>query len=237
MNEWLSLYTVQFEYPLKWCTCSAIWLLAQGTFCVHNTIRTSLQCSSKPPAQGACVASCNLPPAALLSQRAGAFACYWLVTQEWSRYQSKSQYEKLALYLHSCQESECELVITVRPSRLTAVQVWQNLYVVIFLDTTCNLVKVIHIKLWNWLHTCLPSKEAGYVWCLPLVWNLRVVTWFSLYISSHVLLPNPVFFFFNLVLFMQMVHSAAFYFILFLLNIVQYFSLRQASADFFFFFY
>ena len=36
---------------------------------------------------------------------------------------------------------------------------------------------------------------------------------------------------------MQMVHSAAFYFILFLLNIVQYFSLRQASADFFFFFF
>ena len=35
-------------------------------------------------------------------------------------------------------------------------------------------------------------REAGDIWCLPPVWNLRAVIWFHFAISSLVLLPNPV---------------------------------------------
>ena len=38
----------------------------------------------------------------------------------------------------------------------------------------------------------LPRREAGDVWCLPPVWNLRAVIWFHFAISSLVLLPSPV---------------------------------------------
>ena len=37
-----------------------------------------------------------------------------------------------------------------------------------------------------------PRREAGDVWCLPPVWNLRAVIWFHFAISSLVLLPSPV---------------------------------------------
>ena len=39
---------------------------------------------------------------------------------------------------------------------------------------------------------CVPRREAGDVWCLPPVWNLRAVIWFHFAISSLVLLPIPV---------------------------------------------
>ena len=38
----------------------------------------------------------------------------------------------------------------------------------------------------------LPRREAGDVWCLPPVWNLRAVIWFHFAVSSLVLLPSPV---------------------------------------------
>ena len=37
-----------------------------------------------------------------------------------------------------------------------------------------------------------PRREAGDLWCLPPVWNLRAVIWFHFTISSLVLLPSPV---------------------------------------------
>ncbi len=37
-----------------------------------------------------------------------------------------------------------------------------------------------------------PRREAGDVWCLPPVWNLRAVIWFHFAIPSLVLLPSPV---------------------------------------------
>ena len=37
-----------------------------------------------------------------------------------------------------------------------------------------------------------PRREAGDVWCLPPVSNLRAVIWFHFAISSLVLLPSPV---------------------------------------------
>ena len=37
-----------------------------------------------------------------------------------------------------------------------------------------------------------PQREAGDVWCLPPVWNLRAVIWFHFAVSSLVLLPSPV---------------------------------------------
>ena len=40
--------------------------------------------------------------------------------------------------------------------------------------------------------TVCPRREAGDVWCLPPVWNLRAVIWFHFAISSLVLLPSPV---------------------------------------------
>ena len=43
-------------------------------------------------------------------------------------------------------------------------------------------------------HYCIivPRREAGDVWCLPPVWNLRAVICFHFAISSLVLLPSPV---------------------------------------------
>ena len=45
-------------------------------------------------------------------------------------------------------------------------------------------------------HLCFvyecPRREAGDVWCLPPVWNLRAVIWFHFAISSLVPLPSPV---------------------------------------------
>ena len=38
----------------------------------------------------------------------------------------------------------------------------------------------------------VPQSEAGDVWCLPPVWNLRAVIWFHFAISSLFLLPSPV---------------------------------------------
>ena len=37
-----------------------------------------------------------------------------------------------------------------------------------------------------------PRWEAGDVWCLPPVWNIRAVIWFHSAISPLVLLPSPV---------------------------------------------
>ena len=39
---------------------------------------------------------------------------------------------------------------------------------------------------------CVPRREAGDVWCLPPVWNLRAVILFHFTISSLVLLPSPI---------------------------------------------
>ena len=38
----------------------------------------------------------------------------------------------------------------------------------------------------------MAQREAGDVWCLLPVWNLRAVIWFHFTISSLVLLPTPV---------------------------------------------
>ena len=40
--------------------------------------------------------------------------------------------------------------------------------------------------------SCKPRREAGVVWCLPFVWNLRNVIWFHFTISSLVLQPSPI---------------------------------------------
>ena len=37
---------------------------------------------------------------------------------------------------------------------------------------------------WTWFFN--PQREAGDVWCLPPVWNLRAVIWFPFPISCHV---------------------------------------------------
>ena len=66
-----------------------------------------------------------------------------------------------------------------------------------------------------------PQREAGDVWCLPLVWNLRAVIWFHFAISSLVLLPSPVTLSF-------LSFSACWPFLLnFFQKILQYFSLRD----------
>ena len=65
------------------------------------------------------------------------------------------------------------------------------------------------------------EREAGDVWCLPPVWNLRAVIWFHFAISSLVLLPSPV----TLSVFS---FSACWPFLLnFFQKIPQYFSLRD----------
>ena len=37
---------------------------------------------------------------------------------------------------------------------------------------------------------CCPRREAGDVWCLPRVWNLKAVIWFYFTVSSLVLLSS-----------------------------------------------
>ena len=50
--------------------------------------------------------------------------------------------------------------------------------------------------IWGESHLSLPQREAGDVWCLPPVWNLRAVIgfliWFHFANFSCVLLPSPV---------------------------------------------
>ena len=67
----------------------------------------------------------------------------------------------------------------------------------------------------------IPRREAGDVWCLPPVWNLRAVIWFHFAISSLVLLPSPV-------TLSVLSFSACWPFLLnFFQKILQYFSLRD----------
>ena len=71
------------------------------------------------------------------------------------------------------------------------------------------------------LSVCYPRREAGDVWCLPPVWNLRAVIWFHFAISSLALLPSPV-------TLSVLSFSACWPFLLnFFLKILQYFSLRD----------
>ena len=66
-----------------------------------------------------------------------------------------------------------------------------------------------------------PRREAGDVWCLPPVWNVRAVIWFHFAISSLVLLPSPV-------TLSVWSFSACWPFLLnFFQKILQYFSLRD----------
>ena len=66
-----------------------------------------------------------------------------------------------------------------------------------------------------------PQSEAGDVWCLPPVWNLRAVIWFHFAISSLVLLPTPV-------TLSVLSFSACWpFFLNFFQKILQYFSLRD----------
>ena len=51
-------------------------------------------------------------------------------------------------------------------------------------------VSVSNNKQKSYYKSC--RREAGDVWCLPPVWNLRAVIWFHFAISSLVLLPSPV---------------------------------------------
>ena len=66
-----------------------------------------------------------------------------------------------------------------------------------------------------------PRREAGDVWCLPPVWNLRAVVWFHFAITSLVLLTSPV-------TLSVLSFSACWPFLLnFFQKILQYFSLRD----------
>ena len=69
--------------------------------------------------------------------------------------------------------------------------------------------------------SCYAGREAGDVWCLPPVWNLRAVIWFHFAVSSLVLLPSPV-------TLSVLLFSACWPFLLnFFQKILQYFSLRD----------
>ena len=65
------------------------------------------------------------------------------------------------------------------------------------------------------------AREAGDIWCLPPVWNLRAVIWFHFAISSYVFLPSPV-------TLSVLSFFACWPFLLnFFWKILQYFSLRE----------
>ena len=76
------------------------------------------------------------------------------------------------------------------------------------------LICVFVVVLWR-----RPRREAGDVWCLPPVWNLRAVIWFHFAVSSLVLLPSPVT--------LSVLTFSACWSILCIKKILQYFSLRD----------
>ena len=76
-------------------------------------------------------------------------------------------------------------------------------------------------RFWSALPNLFPRREAGDVWCLPPVWNLRAVIWFHFAIAFFVLLPSPV-------TLSILPFSACWSFLLnFFQKILQYFSLRD----------
>ena len=76
-------------------------------------------------------------------------------------------------------------------------------------------VPITYLCVWN------PRREAGDVWCLPPVWNLKAVIWFHFALSSLALLPSPV-------TLSVLSFSACWPFLLnFFQKILQYFSLRD----------
>ena len=46
LHEWLYLFTARFEYPPKWCACSAVWFLLHGLVqcCLHRNFYTIELC-------------------------------------------------------------------------------------------------------------------------------------------------------------------------------------------------
>ena len=89
-NDHLFLFKVHFDNPLKWCTytvtvlfgyymasqCHMKVLLSQQVLCTsYNHAPCHFMQRPKPHMFGACVFSCNLPPA-LLAEWQGSFTCY-----------------------------------------------------------------------------------------------------------------------------------------------------------------
>ena len=92
-----------------------------------------------------------------------------------------------------------------------------------WLGSKHQLPTYLTLTLSCWSYLCLigPRREAGDVWCLPPVWNLRAVIWFHFAISSLYLLPSPV-------TLSVLSFSASWPFLLnFFQKILQYFSLRD----------
>ena len=56
-----------------------------------------------------------------------------------------------------------------------------------------------------------PRREAGDVWCLPPVWNLRAVIWFYFTVASLALLPSPVTLFLSYLFFCLLTQSSGFF--------------------------
>ena len=129
LNEWLyfnsmflNIHQGDMLTVLFGCfVVGAMWNCCRlSTFNVHHTTMrpvTSLQ--AKPHAEGACMFSCNLPPA-LLSEWQGSFMRY-CGSIGWSRYKNKSQHKKLTLETNILQP----LLPKLKPTTFQS-QVWHS---------------------------------------------------------------------------------------------------------------
>ena len=95
--------------------------------------------------------------------------------------------------------------------------VWTHWKFDILLHVSC----ICHIKA---ARKCFPWREAGDVWCLHPVWNLRSIIWFHFTISCLVLLPSPVTLS-ALSFFCLLAHTPELF-----QKILQYFSLRDRGG-------
>ena len=117
LNEWLHppptpffFYSMFFQYPMKWCTDSATWLLhgwchvqrlpSWCKLCAHHTTMHQFTVSlhSNVHRLDVCVFSCNLPPA-LLAEWPGSVTGYCAVTWGWNWYWNKSQHKNFLIFL------------------------------------------------------------------------------------------------------------------------------------------
>ena len=95
-STWVSsFYSVFLNIHQSGVLTALTWLVSHKTAAVLAHSEYTMSLRAKPHTYGACVFSCNQPPA-LLAEWPGTFACY-CGNMEWNGYQNKSQHRKLTL--------------------------------------------------------------------------------------------------------------------------------------------
>ena len=101
LHVWIAFYSAVLNIHRSGALTTLIWLVPRETAAVSaRSVYTIQPCTmllhAKPHTQGACVFSCNLPPA-LLAEWPGFFLRATAVTRGWNGYRNKSQHRKSTL--------------------------------------------------------------------------------------------------------------------------------------------